>query len=189
MASGKKNMARLGAHLVFIDESGFLLIPSVRKSWAPRGQTPIHRHRYRHRKVSVISGVSVSPKRYHFGLYFQYHLKNIQQAEVCDFLRHLLRHLRRDVIVLWDNASIHKGKQIRDLCRRYPRLHLEAFPPYAPELNPDEGVWRHAKHNLANGRPDDLEELVAAVIESLQEVACSQPNLRGCVRQTGLSLT
>lgn len=189
MASNKKNAARLGAHLVFIDESGFLLIPPVRKTWAPRGQTPLQRHRYRREKVSVISGVSVSPQRHHFGLYFQCHHKNIQQAEVCDFLRHLLRHLRRQVIVLWDNAPIHKGEPIRKLCRRYRRLHLEALPPYAPELNPDEGVWKHAKDNLANGRPDDLDELTAHVIDSLQELAYSQGNLRGCVLQTNLPLS
>ncbi|MFH1741892.1 MAG: transposase [bacterium] len=63
MASDKKNATRLGAHIVFVDESGFLLIPTVRKTWAPRGQTPIHRHRYRHDKISAISGISVSPNR------------------------------------------------------------------------------------------------------------------------------
>src|SRR4030066_72860 len=62
-APGKKNARRLGAHLVFVDESGFLLIPSVHKTWAPRGQTPIIRHRYQRDKISVISGLSVSPVR------------------------------------------------------------------------------------------------------------------------------
>lgn len=186
MASDKKNAARLGAHLVFIDESGFLLIPPVRKTWAPRGQTPIQRHHYRRDKVSVISGISISPQLHHLGLYFQCHPKNIQQTEACDFLLHLLRHLRRQVIVLWDNARPHKGESIRELCHRYHRLHLEALPPYAPELNGDEGVWKHAKGNLANGRPDDLEELTAHVINSLRELACSQTKLRGCLLQTKL---
>jgi len=43
MAPGKKNASRLGAHLVFVDESGFLLIPSVRRTWAPTGKTPLLR--------------------------------------------------------------------------------------------------------------------------------------------------
>ncbi|MFC2000108.1 IS630 family transposase [Chloroflexota bacterium] len=188
MASDQKKAARVGAHIVFLDESGFLLIPPVHKTWAPQGQTPLLRHRYRHDRVSVISGVSVSPRRHRFSLYFQWHHKNIRQTEVCDFLRHILSHLRRQVIVIWDNATIHKGQHVRQMCHRYPRLHLEALPPYAPELNPDEGVWRHAKHNLANGRPDDLNELTAHVIDSLQQLACSQKNLRGCVLQTPLPL-
>jgi hypothetical protein len=120
----------LGAHIVFVDESGFLLIPNVRKTWAPRGDTPIVRHRYRHDRISVISGISIAPQRQRVGLYFQAHAKNIQHDEVCQFLRHLLRHLRGPVIVIWDNASIHKGDRIREICRRFPRLHLERLPPY-----------------------------------------------------------
>lgn len=87
MAAGKKNAARLGAHIVFVDESGFLLIPTVLKTWAPRGQTPVHRHRYRRERVSVISGISVSPKRQRLGLYYWLWLNNIGHAEVCVFLR------------------------------------------------------------------------------------------------------
>lgn len=90
----------MGAHLVFVDESGFLLIPSVRKTWAPRGQTPLLRCWQRHDKLSVISGISVSPRRRRVGLYYRVHPTNIHQAEVCEFLRHLLRHLRGPVMVL-----------------------------------------------------------------------------------------
>jgi hypothetical protein len=53
VAANKKKAARLGAHLVFADESGFLLLPHVAKTWAPVGQTPIHRHVYRRDKISV----------------------------------------------------------------------------------------------------------------------------------------
>ena len=71
LAPGKKNAARLGAHIVFADESGFLLIPSVVRTWAPEGQTPIHRHRQGPRdKISVISGISLSPQRQRLGLYY-----------------------------------------------------------------------------------------------------------------------
>ncbi len=141
MAAPKKNATRLDAHLVFVDESGFLLVPSVHRTWAPRGVTPIHRHLYRRDKISVISGISVSPRRNRFGLYYRLHpKKNVKHPQVCEFLRYLLRHLRGPVIVLWDNGRPHKGAAVRDLCRRFPRLRLEAFPSYAPELNPDEGV-------------------------------------------------
>jgi len=63
MATGKKNSTRLGAHLIFVDESGFLLTPIVRKTWAPVGQTPIIRHRYRNDRISVIAGITASPVR------------------------------------------------------------------------------------------------------------------------------
>ena len=126
---------------MFVDESGFLLIPNVVKTWAPVGQTPVHHHVYRRDRISVISGVSVSPKRQRLNLYYYLFYDNIGQEEVCLFLRHLLRHLPRQVIALLDNSSTHKGEPLEELLRQHPRLHIEHFPSYAPELNPDEGVW------------------------------------------------
>ncbi len=186
MAEGKKNATRMGAHLVFIDESGFLLLPSVRKTWAPRGQTPILRHKTRRDKISVISGVSVSPLRGHLNLHFELFPTNIGHVEACLFLAQLLRHLRGPVIAVWDNASIHKGEPIRAMCRRHPRLHLELFPSYAPELNPDEGVWKLAKEELANGRPDSIEDLAVPLLSALERIAGSQQLLRSCIHHSDL---
>jgi transposase len=188
LAPGKKNAARLGAHLVFIDESGFLLIPSVRKTWAPRGHTPLLRFWQRHDRLSVISGISVSPKRRHLGLYYRVYRSNIRQAQVCEFLRHLLRHLRGPVIVLWDNGRIHKGPPIQALCHRVPRVHLEFLPPYAPELNPDEGVWTLTKATLANGRPDGLPALARDLFTTLRRVRRTPAALRGCIVGSDLPL-
>lgn len=188
MAPDKKNAARLGAHIVFIDESGFMLIPHVRKTWAPRGQTPIHKHHYRHDKISAISALTVSPGHKRLGLYFHLHLNNIGQEEVCSFVRSLLRHLRGHVVVVWDNSSTHKGSAIRALCGKYPRLHLEAFPPYAPELNPDEGVWQYLKRSFANGRPDGLDELVDVLVCGMEHLKSTPSLLKAFVRHSTLSL-
>ncbi len=100
----------------------------------------------------------------------------------------VLRHLRGHVIVIWDNASIHRGKPVREMCRSFARLHLVALPPYAPELNPDEGVWSLAKASLANGRPDDVEELDIHLDETLERIRRSPSKLRSCVHRTGLPL-
>jgi len=149
---------------VFLDECGFLLIPNVRRTWAPRGHTPIIRHRYRRDKVSAISAVTVSARRRRCGLYIHFYPgSNLTHIEVAVFLRALLRQLRGHVIVLWDGGSIHKGPDVRALLTRCPRLHVEPFPGYAPDLNPDEFVWTHFKATLANGRPDNLDELMAAL--------------------------
>ena len=72
LASNKKNAQRLAAHIVFVDESGFLLIPPVRKTWGPRGHTPIIRYQQIRQRISVISGLSVSPKRKRLGLYYSF---------------------------------------------------------------------------------------------------------------------
>jgi transposase len=186
LASCKKNAARLAAHLVFIDESGFLLIPSVRKTWSPIGQTPIFHHRYRNDRISAISGIAVSPKRFHCTLYCQLYEDNIQGEEVVVFLRHLLRQIPGHLIVLLDNGTTHRGNAVEELLSRTSRLHLEPFPPYAPELNPDEGVWNHLKKTLANGRPDTQAELMDVLSDEICKLATSQQLLSGCIKQSDL---
>ncbi len=140
----------------------------------------------RHDKLSVISGVSVSPRRRRCGLYYRVQASNIRQPDVCAFLRHLLRHLRGVVIVLWDNGRIHKGPPIAALRQAFPRLHLEFFPAYAPELNPDEGVWTLAKGTLANGRPDCIATLKTHLLRLLQRIRRSQRKLRACITHSDL---
>lgn len=165
-----------------------MLIPPVRKTWSPRGQTPIVAHHERHDRISAISGISISPVKKRLGLYYSLYKGNVTQVQVCDFLRYLLRHLRGFVIVVWDNASPHKGRQIRDFCGQCKRLHLEALPPYAPELNPDEGVWSQAKESMANGRPDNMGELWWDVLDILDSLTASQSSLRACIHKSELPL-
>lgn len=176
----------MGAHLAFIDESGFLLIPPVRKTWALRGQTPICRHRQRHDRLSLISCLAASPRRKRMSLYFNVSWSNLTQQEVCHFLRQLLRQIRRPLVVIWDNGAVHKGVLVRKFLRKHRRLHLEALPPYAPELNPDEGVWAQAKSSLANGRPDTLPDLWWHLYDVLRKISNSQSALRACVHQSEL---
>jgi transposase len=147
----------------------------------------VHRHRQGRRgKVSVISGISVSPQRHRLGLYYLLFLDNIGQQEVCLFLRELLRHLRGPVIVLLDNSSTHQGKPLQKLLQRHCRLHIEHFPSYAPELNPDEGVWSLAKRKLANSCPNDVDELLEDIIDSIDRIRTSPRKLRGCIVQSEL---
>ena len=165
-----------------------MLAPTVLRTWAPRGHTPLLRHWHRRDRISVISGLSVSPGRQRLGLYYQWHHHNIRQPDVCEFLSHLLRHLRGPVIVLWDRLLLHRLPPVHELCRRVPRLKLEYFPAYAPELNPDEQVWNLTKARLANGSPDDRFDLALSVIAELEACRKSQPRLRGCITYSGLSL-
>jgi putative transposase len=190
VAAHKKNAARLGAHIVFADESGFLLIPNVVRTWAPQGQTPIHRHRQGRRdKISVISGISVSPRRHRLGLYYLLFYDNIGQDEVCVYLRELLRCLRGPVIVLLDNSSTHKGAPIEQLLGQHRRLRIEHFPSYAPQLNPDEGVWSLAKRELANSCPNDVDELMEDILVSIEAIRNSPQKLSGCIAQSELSFS
>ena len=148
----------------------------MRRTWAPRGQTPIVRHRYQRDKISAISAVTVSPQRQRPGLYIHFHPGNISQTEVAVFLRFLLRHLRGAIVLLWDAGPIHKGGEIGQFLERHPRLHCQHFPGYAPELNPDEWVWGHLKGRLANGRPDNVDELMRVLCRTTR-AAQKRPQL------------
>jgi transposase len=172
---------------VFADESGFLLAPLVVKTWAPRGSTPLQHHRQgRREKISVISGISLSPQRHHLGLYYLLFYDHIAQEEVCVFLRELLRHLRGPIIVLVDYSSTHQGEPLEKLLAQHRRLQIEHFPSYAPELNPDEGVWSLAKRELANSCPKDVDALMENVIRAINGIRSSPTKLRGCILQSEL---
>ncbi len=162
------------------------MIPSVRNTWSPVGQTPVLRSRYRHDRISAISGIAVSPQRFHCTLYCHLYEDNLQGEEVQRFLRQLLHQVRGQLIVLLDNGTIHRGDPVQDLLTRTTRLHVVAFPAYAPELNPDEGVWNHLKGALANGRPDTQTELMDVLAEHICQLAASQRLLRGCIQQSDL---
>lgn len=130
----------------------------------------------------------MSPRRRRIGLYYRLYFDNIGQDEVCEFLGQLLRHLRGHVIVVLDNARIHRGRKLQAFLKRRHRLHLEYFPAYAPELNPDQGVWSLAKRKLANGQADDIKALHRAVRSTLTKLRRRPAQLRACIKHSGLSL-
>lgn len=163
-----------------------MLTPTVRRTWAPRAQTPILYHRYSHEKISAISAVSVSPLRERLGLYCHLHFDNISHVEVAAFLRLLLQHLRGHIILIWDGGPIHKGPALNHLLARNPRLHVERFPAYAPELNPDEQVWNHLKARLANGSPLSTAALMNDISVALRRARRSPALLRGFIRESDL---
>jgi transposase len=173
LAAHSKKAARLKAHLVLIDESGVLLAPLVRRTLAPRGRTPILRQRARQRdKVSLSAALSLSPRRRRLSLYFRsYPQEYVNSQRTVTFVRSLLRHLRARVVVVWDGGTMHKGDLIRELLRRFPRLWLERLPPYAPDLNPVEALWKHLKYDrMANFAPADVPELDTVVNQHLSEI-------------------
>lgn len=182
LAAPEKNARRLNATTVFYDESGFMLRPLVRRSWAPRGQTPILSCWDRRDRLSVIGGTIVPPcrGRYRLSAVFRIHAKNIKAPEAAEFLRVLERHVRGPMIVVQDRLNVHKAAVKRWLAGRpkdAPRVMVEWLPPYAPELNPAEQLWNHGKRvDLANLAPASRDDLRGHVRRSLARQRC-RPNL------------
>src|SRR3954464_6667520 len=151
-----------------------MLTPTVRRTLAPRGETPILKSWDRHDRISAISAVTVSPKRRRVGLYF--HLlpddTNAHGEDTVALLKQLRPHPPGPVTVLGDRGNIHdRSKVVRAYLAGHPEIVTEKFPGYAPETNPDEMVWQHTKpRRLSNFTPDDTDELRSVLVEELDRV-------------------
>jgi transposase len=164
-----------------------LLVPTISRTWAPRGQTPVLTTAGNWTKVSAISALTVSPKRRRRGLYCQFHPnKNIRAPQVIKFLQHLLRHIRGHIVLLWDRSQPHRAGVVKAYLRHHPRLHVYPLPAYAPELNPDEQVWNHMKRALANSLPRDTKALQRQLYKPLRRLRQSQHLLRSCINASAL---
>lgn len=86
------------------------------------------------------------------------------------FLRKLCsRYRKRDMIVIWDGAVIHRSEVVKAFLKERPgRVHLERLPAYSPELNPVELVWSQLKRSLKNQVFTNLETLKTAVLDQVK---------------------
>jgi transposase len=172
-----------------MDESGFLLQPLVRATWAPRGQTPVLKSWDRHDRISAIAALTVSPIRRHLGLYFSLQRTNVRHADVMTFLRSVRRHLGKHLIVVLDRLNAHRTAA-RKLQEESPGIyHFEWLPAYAPDLDPVEGVWNQTKYaDLANAVPQNIDCLDTDVRDSLARTRSADALLEGFFRRAGLAL-
>jgi transposase len=183
---------RRGAHLVFLDESGFQLTPSVRRTWAPCGETPILDAWDRRDRLSAISSITVSPISRRLNLYFELlpPNENAHAEDIVDYLRHLRSRLRAPLTVLWDGSRIHdRSRLVRDFLAKHPDIVTERLPAYAPEINPDELVWSWTKYGrLPNLAAWNTDWLFDHVIEALYYLRKHPNKLASFIKHTKLPL-
>ena len=165
--------------------------PLVRRSWAPRGHTPVLVQRGRsRRKVSVIGALVISPRRRRVRSYFSLLAEASFDGEhVLQFLRQLCRALRVPIALVWDRGQAHIGQPVKGwLEHNRHRIRAELLPPYAPELNPVELIWGHAKANrLANYAPVEFTELLMQAHLTVLAIGDNRPLLRSFLRHCALS--
>lgn len=181
-----------GAHVVFLDESGFFLTPTVKRTLAPRGQTPTLEAWDRRDRISAISCVTLSPVLARPGLYFRL-LKpnhNAHAEDVVGFLEELRGQLRGPFTVVWDRHKIHsRSKVVKAYLAKHPKIVAEDLPAYAPEANPDEWVWNWTKYGrLSNLAAWDTEELWGWIVDALVELKFRPDLLNAFIQDAELSL-
>lgn len=172
--------------LVWIDESGFYLLPALAGTYAPRGETPRLRVPLSYEHLSVISAITPAGQ-----LLIQMQERAYKGPDVVRFLKHVLRGIPGKVLILWDGAPIHRSRPIKDFLAAgaTERIRLERLPGYAPELHPDEGIWRYLKRvDLKNVCCYDLLELRYELGLATARLRHRRHVIKACIRHARLML-
>lgn len=177
---------RTGATLLFLDESCMQSRPNVRRTWAPEGSRPEMRFSQGDRmKLNLIS--AVTPEG---ALYYEVDRENLDETRVTWFLEKLLEEIPGHLMVVWDNGGIHRSMLVQTfLWLNRKRIETRRFPPYAPELDPDEMVWTTLKtQRLANYCPKTSEELWAATEREMNWMQRHPESVASFIRHSELPL-
>jgi transposase len=186
VAFPQKGALKEGRTIVFCDQSGFYLLPTVVHTYAPVGRTPILKEHLSRDHLSAMSAITLEGK-----LYMLEQERSFKGEDVVRFLKHLLRQIPGKLLVVWDGSPIHRGRAVKDFLGSGAshRLQLEQLPGYAPDLNPDEGVWRYLKYvELKNLCCQSLKELKVELRKAKERLRHKRDVILGCIRQPGLEV-
>jgi transposase len=153
---------------------------------APIGHTPILRQWWTRDHLSAISAISPEGQRSFHG-----QEGTLNAEAVIAFLEHLRREVPGRLVIIWDGSPIHRRHTIQEFLANgaSPRLHLERLPAYAPELNPDEGVWQQLKGvELRNVCCFDLRHLRDELRAAVKRVRRKPRIIQGCFKGAGLEI-
>jgi len=173
LAATEKRARRQHALIVFEDESGVSLLPSVRATWAPRGQTPVLRHRFGWKRLSLAAALVFEFDGSDAHLVFQLRPGAYNSQSLVEFLDALHQHEQhRSIRLVWDGLPAHRSRYMTDwLSQQRDWLAVERLPGYAPDLNPTEQVWGNIKsQELANLCADTIDTVAAYALDGLQRI-------------------
>jgi transposase len=190
LAGSKKNARRRKAWILFEDESGISQQPAVRRTWSPRGETPVLIHSFNWKRMSAAAALAYRWDGKRCGLLFQLPAGSYDTESLIGFLQELKRHLRgKKVILVWDQLPGHKSRQMRKYLQTQRNwLRVEWLPGYAPDLNPVETMWGNLKgQELANRCAEDLGEAVTALENGMARVGRSDQLCFAFLDHAGLS--
>jgi len=179
------------AHLTFIDESGFMLAPTPRRTYAPRGRAPVDKVTDPHARISVIGAITLSPEHKRVRLTFQLlpDNANFHGESVAAFLWILSERVKGPNTIIWDSVRIHLAEPVQGYLFAKDGIVTETFPPHAPDLNPVDGVWSYIKYaRLPNYTPFDLSDLRKTLTAELKRLQGQPHLLLSFIRRTGLGL-
>lgn len=168
LPSLKKKAIEEDRVLLYVDEAGFYLLPKLGTTWAKRGQTPLLHEGCRYQHLSAISAISPAGD-----LVYQIQENNYKGENVVNFLKILLKTFNKKLLIIWDGARIHADENVKSFLRqdKEESVFLAKIPPYSPELNADEQVWKALKSDmLKNVVCKNLAQLKIKLQNAFQEL-------------------
>jgi hypothetical protein len=180
-----------GAYIAFVDETGFMLDPTVRRTFAPRGHAPVHTITNPHSRISAIGAITVSPPPRRLGLLYHMLADNVnfRGSAIAQYVRTLRASVSCPVTVIWDRVRIHCCAAVEQYLSTQPDVVIDPFPAHASDLNPADGIWRYIKYGrLPNYTPPDLGTLRHTVEAELAQLADRDDLLASFIRYTKLPI-
>ena len=155
------------AEIYWEDEMGLRSDHAAGRSYAPRGQTPAIPTSGNRFGCNLVSAISNRGR-----LYFSVFRGSFTTKVFLEFLRRLVKQVKRKVFLILDGHPVHRARAVTHwLARHTERIRVFRLPPYSPELNPDEYLNQDVKTNAAGRqRPRDADEMMG--------------NIRGYLRST-----
>jgi hypothetical protein len=192
MATHQKGAVKKRAWIVFFDESGISLLPQVRRTYAPRGRTPLLSHRLNWKRAGMAAALGYHAADCERGPRLCFHLKpgTYDTTSLIDVLEQIKAFYAGELVVLvWDGLSAHWSRGMRAWAAEQDWLTLERLPAYAPELNPVELLWSAIKTcELANLAGDHLADVADAAERGIQRVCSSEQLPWSFLTHTGLTI-
>lgn len=138
--------------------------------------------------------LTVSPggrggRRRRVGHHFRLYEQNINGPTFAGFMQGVLRTVRGPLTIIWDGSRVHGTPAVRAVLARRKGVEVHRLPKYAPELNPDEGVWSNSKEVKLRGVvSDDIDDLEVNAHIALEDITRAQPLLRSFFKGTPLAI-
>jgi transposase len=172
-----------------LDESGFSERPSVRRTWAPRGKTPVLREAFSWKRLAAIGTLVTTVTGCRVRLFLATKNGAVKSPDVIKYLKGLKRFMRgRKLLLIWDSLPAHKSKITSDYVRSQKKwLQVEFLPPYAPDLNPVEYLWANiSRMEMANFCAANLGQVHQRVGKAKRRIRHNQNLGRSFLKHSGL---
>jgi transposase len=167
---------------VFIDEAAFYLLPSVARTWAPKGHTPTLRYQATRDHLSAIAAITTKGD-----LILRTQETSFNSSDIVRFLIYLHAKLPGKLLIVWDSIPIHRSSTVKKHVKRTTgEIRLKYFPSYASELNPVEGIWHFMKNvALKNICTSDLTSLKYEIKLAERKLRRKRDFITSCLKEVG----